>query len=235
MSRGRFNLRLLGALAIAAAATSACGGGDSSTPGALDQLAAAKDAIGNAKNAASAYKSMGDALAEMADTNVTVDPVDFRSLRELLPATLAGLPRTEATGEKTGAMGMTISKAEGQYRAESDDGSVDTPSLDVTITDMGALRGMGILGMAAWTMAEVDKETEGGFERTAKYQGHPAFEKFSSSDGYRNGNVQVLVARRFMVEIEGEHLDFDRIRSALDGIAVKRLEAMKDQGVTRAK
>lgn len=238
MSRSRSLLppaaRLVGALLVAAAAT-ACGGG-SDEPGPLDQLAAAKEALGDAGKTASAYKEMGDALAQMAadaDSNVTVEPVDFRELRDLLPAELAGLPRAEATGEKTGAMGMTVSMAEAQYRPANDDGSSSPPSLDVKITDVGAMRGMGMMGLAAWTMAEVDKETADGFERTAKYQGQPAFEKFSDSDGYRNGNVQVIVGGRFMVEVSGDNLDFDRIKGALDAIPLKKLEAMKDQGVTR--
>lgn len=233
MSRRRADIRIAAALAVALAAATACGGGDSAEPSALDKLAAAKEAIGNAGNAASAYKEMGDAMAELAaDSNVTVDPVDFRALRDLLPAELAGLPRAEATGEKTGAMGMTVSTAEAHYRVDGD-GSDSPPSLDVKITDMGALRGMGMLSMAAWTMAEVDKETADGFERTTKYEGQPAYEKFSDSDGYRNGNIQVVVARRFMVEVDGQNLDFDRIKGALEGIPIKQLEGMKDQGVNR--
>lgn len=226
--------RLVGALMIVVAAT-ACGGG-SDEPGPLDQLAAAKEALGDAGKAASAYKEMGSALAQIAenaDSNVTVEPVDFRELRDLLPANLAGLPRAEATGEKTGAVGMTISRAEAHYRAAGDDGSSAPPSLEVTITDVGAMRGMGMLGLAAWTIAEVDRETADGFERTSKYQGQPAYEKFSSSEGYRSGNVQVVVGGRFMVEVAGENLDFDRIKGALDAIPLKKLEGMKDQGVTR--
>ncbi|MHB1224165.1 MAG: hypothetical protein ACYC2G_09020 [Gemmatimonadaceae bacterium] len=226
--------RLIGTLLVAVA-TTACGGG-SDEPGPLDQLAAAKQALGDAGKTASAYKEMGNALAQIAenaDSNVTVEPVDFRELRDMLPADLAGLPRAEASGEKTGAMGMTISKAEARYAADGDDGSSSPPSLNVTITDVGAMRGMGMLGLAAWTMAEVDKETADGFERTTKYQGQPAYEKFSRSDDYRSGNIQVVVGGRFMVEVEGENLDFERIKGALDAIPLKKLEAMKDQGVTR--
>ncbi len=219
-------VRLVGALAIALAGATACGGG-SDKPGPLDQLNAAKEALGNAKNTASAYKEMGDALAQIAaDSNVTVDPVDFRALRDLLPATLAGLPRAEATGEKTGAMGMTISKAEGEYRGEGG------PSLNVTITDMGALRGMGMISMAAWTMAQVDKETADGFERTTKYDGHPAYEKFSGTESNRNGNIQVVVASRFLVEVDGNGMDFKDIKSAMESLPIKKLEGMKDEGVT---
>lgn len=229
MSRVVTNMRLVGALTVALVATTACGG-SSDKPGPLDQLAAAKEALGNAKNSVSAYKEMGDALAQIAaDSNVSVDPVDFRSLRDLLPATLAGLPRAEATGEKTGAMGMTISKAEGEYHSEEGGG----PSLDVTITDMGALRGMGMISMAAWTMAQVDEETSDGFERTTKYSGHPAYEKFSGTENRRNGNIQVVVASRFLVEVEGSGMDFKDIKSAMESLPIKKLEGMKDEGVTR--
>ncbi len=227
MSTVAARLRLVGALAIALVVATACGG-SSDKPGPMDQLAAAKEALGNAKNSVSAYKEMGDALAQIAaDSNVSVEPVDFRSLRDLLPSTLAGLPRAEATGEKTGAMGMTISKAEAEYHGDGG------PSLDVTITDMGALRGMGMISMAAWTMAQVDKETSDGFERTTKYNGHPAYEKFSGSESSRNGNIQVVVASRFLVEVEGNDMDFKDIKSALESLPIRKLAGMKDEGVTR--
>lgn len=227
MSGALTHVRLVGVLTLALFASTACGG-SSDKPGPMDQLAAAKEALGNAKNTASAYKEMGDALAQIAaDSNVTVEPVDFRSLRDLLPTTLAGLPRTEATGEKTGAMGMTISKTEAEYRGE------DGPSLDVTITDMGALRGMGMIGMAAWTMAQVDKETSDGFERTTKYDGHPAYEKFSGTESSRNGNIQVVVASRFLIEVDGSNMDFKGIKSAMESLPIKKLEGMKEEGVTR--
>lgn len=234
--RGSMSARLIGTLAVALAATAACGSAETANPAPLDQLAAARDAMGNAENVANAYKDMGATLAQMgADSNLTVEPVDFRLLRDLLPAELGGLPRAEAGGEKVGAMGMNVSKAEGRYHAGSDDGSPGSPSLTVTITDMGALRGTGMMSMAAWSMIEVDNETAAGFERTSKYKGHPAYETFNTSDGYRNGTAQVVVAARFMVVVEGDNLDFERIRSALEAMPVDRLEKMKELGVTRGR
>lgn len=62
------------------------------------------------KNAMEAIQQMADKAKEMQEKG-PVDPVDFRSLKELLPSEAAGLERTEATGEKNGAMGFSISQA----------------------------------------------------------------------------------------------------------------------------
>ena len=67
----------------------------------------------------SALKDMA-AQAEEMQKKGPVDTVDFRSLKELLPADADGLPRKEATGEKNGAAGFTISTANGKYANEDE-------------------------------------------------------------------------------------------------------------------
>src|ERR1051325_7858424 len=58
--------------------------------------------------ALSAMKEMAN-QAEELQKNGPVEAVDFRSLKELLPAEADGLARKEATGEKNGAAGFVIS------------------------------------------------------------------------------------------------------------------------------
>ncbi len=210
----------------------ACGGDDNNASP-INRLAAAGEAAGGMKEAAAAMQEMSAAMNQMsadAEAGVEVESVDFRELRELLPEQLTGLPRTEAGGEKTGAMGMTISKATGSYRGSANEKLPSnervTPNLVVTITDLGAMRGMAMMGFAAWTAAEIDKETETGHERTTTHKGHPAYEKFSSASRVPRGEIQVVVARRFVVEVAGRGVDMMQIRTALDAMDLARLEAI---------
>jgi major membrane immunogen (membrane-anchored lipoprotein) len=154
-----------------------------------------------------------------------VEVVDFRELKALLPEEVEGMKRTKAEGEKNSAMGFNVSQAEGDYQTE--DGS---NSLDIQIVDMGNMSGLAGLATWGWTIAEIDKETETGYERTTKYQGHKAFEKYDNQ--YQNGNIDVLVEGRFMVSVNGNNVPMETIKSALDDIDLGKLAAMKDFGVT---
>lgn len=147
--------------------------------------------------------------------------VDFRELKDLLPESIGDLKRTNAQGEKTGAMGFTVSKAEADYN--NDDYS---QRIDIEITDMTGATGFAGLAAWGWAMADIDKETESGYEKTTKYKEHKAFEKYNNRDQY--GSFEVLVAGRFMVSVNGNNVPMAVIKSAMDQINIGKLEAMKN-------
>ena len=147
--------------------------------------------------------------------------VDFRELKALLPESIGELKRTNAEGEKTGAMGFTISKAEADYDSED-----YSKRIDIEITDITGASGYAGLAAWGWAMADVDKETETGYEKTIKYKGHKAYEKYDKQDQY--GSVEVLVSGRFMVSVNGNNVSMDEIKSAIDQIDIGKLEAMKN-------
>jgi len=149
--------------------------------------------------------------------------VDFRELKALLPENLGDLKRTNAEGEKSGAMGFTISKAEADYNNED-----YSQRIDIEITDMTGASGFAGLAAWGWAMADIDKETESGYEKTTKYKGHKAFEKYNNE--YKDGSIEVLVSGRFMVSVNGNNVPMTAIMSAIDQIDVGKLEAMKDAG-----
>ena len=160
---------------------------------------------------------MADKAKEMQEKG-PVDPVDFRELKEMLPATAAGLERTEATGEKNGAMGFSLSQAEGKYK----DGEA---SMTVNIVDTGGVGGMAMMGMAAWAMAEVDKETATGYEKTTRIDGNKAYEKYDNER--QNGELGVLVGDRFVVTVTGRKVTMDQMMATLDDIDLGKLAKME--------
>lgn len=169
------------------------------------------------KNIEEAMKEMNKAMG--GDENV--EPVDFRELKALLPEELAGMKRTNASGQKTGAMGMKVSTAEGQYRQEG-----GTGRLDISITDLGTLQGMAMMSYAAWLNMSFDRETDTGYERTTKYEGHPAMEKFESN-GTPRAEMAVAVGQRFIINAKGHGLEMDKIKEALGHIDLDKLKDMK--------
>lgn len=226
--RSAIGLLVLGLVA----ASGACGGDDGS-----ERFSQAREAAGDFARAADAMKESAEEMAEAAREGVTVEPVDFRRLRDLLPESVAGMARENAGGETSGAMGMRISKAEATYRYDETVGSGDRRrpgSIGITITDAGALGGLGTMGIAAWAAVEIDRESDRGYERTTEHGGHPAHEKFErTGEGeLGRGEMQVMVAKRFIVEVRGSRVTMEQVKDAMGSIDLDALVEMKDEGVS---
>ncbi len=154
--------------------------------------------------------------AEKMSNGEVKEVVDAKLLKELLPEDADGMPRKEASSEKTGAMGFKISTAEGRYR--DDDSSIEVNIIDAAGT--GAL-----MGMAAWSMIEMDKENENSYEKTTKYKDNKAFEKYNTKN--KDGEMAVIVASRFIVTVKGNNVSMDKIKATLDDIDLGKLEDLK--------
>jgi len=172
-------------------------------------------------------KSMDDFVDNMKDVQKNMEEgqkyevVDFRDLKALLPESLGDLKRANAEGEKSGSMGFTISKAEADYNNED-----YSQSMNIEITDLAGASGFAGLAAWGWAMADIDKETETGYEKTTKYKGHKAYEKYDNE--YQNGSIEVLVSGRFMVSVSGTNVPMEMIKSSIDEIGFAQLESMKD-------
>jgi hypothetical protein len=173
--------------------------------------------------------NMGDAMNALgaamgaANGGKKVETVDYKVLKEMLPADLGGLKRTDATGEKTSAMGMQISNAEGRY--SNDQGA----SMTVKITDIGSMTGLAGMAAYAWSSTQIDRESDDGYEKTSSFNGYKSHEKWNKSS--KSGDISVLVGSRFVAEVTGNDVDMDAMKDALNKIDLKKLDRMKGQGV----
>ena len=170
------------------------------------------------KSAVDALQAFADKAKEMGSREA-VDPIDFRKLKELMPEKIGGMSRTEATGEKSGAMGFTVSTAHAKYKGEGDE------NIDIEIVDTGGIAGVSTMALAGWSMAEIDKETTTGYEKTTKIEGYKAFEKYDN-DG-KSGELNVLVADRFVVNVQGDHVTVDQLKGALKDLDLAKLGDLK--------
>ena len=172
-------------------------------------------------------KSVDDFVDNMKEVQKNMEEgqkyevVDFRDLKALLPESLGELKRVNAEGEKSSAMGFTISKAEAYYNNED-----YSQSMDIEITDLAGATGYAGLAAWGWAMVDIDKETESGYEKTTKYRGHKAYEKYDNE--YQNGSIEVLVSGRFMVSVSGNDVPMEMIKSSIDEIDISALESIKD-------
>lgn len=172
------------------------------------------------ENFAEGMKNLSESFTE----GKKVNPVDFRELKSLLPEQIANLKRTNASGEKSSAMGINISKAEAEYTDEQ-----KNKTIDVEITDLGNISGITAFAAYGWFNVEIDKETEEGYERTFNYKGNKAYERFNTQS--QDGEISVLVAKRFVVELRGNNVSADELKTALGMIDLNKLDSMKNIGV----
>ena len=155
-----------------------------------------------------------------------VNPVDFRELKSLLPESIGNLKRSNLEGEKVAAMGMNISHANADYRDTE-----KTLSIDIKITDLGSVSGLSGLAAYGWYMVEIDKESDTGYEKTMTYKGNKGYEKYDNQN--KDGELSILVAKRFVVEVNGNNVSMDQIKAAVDMIDIGKLESWKDVGVEK--
>jgi len=142
-----------------------------------------------------------------------VQPVDFHALKDMLPASLPGLARTDASGQSGEAMGMKGSSANATY---SDGASA---SVTLEIADLGSLSGLASL--ATRFDPKLEKETATGYERTRNLSGQLVHEQYDRQS--RSGEAAVLIGNRFAVTVRGRGVDAGQLTGALQAVDLARL------------
>lgn len=201
---------------------------------ALGKLAAAGQKMEAASKRLEAAQKSGDADAQAkamgammgaalggGDEVVALSP---ELLKPFVPATLAGLPRTDFSAEKNGALGMQVSEAHATY---SDDAS--GRSLRLEVTDMGSAK--GLMAMAGWAALQQERQTEHGYEKTYKVDGRLVHEEWDGQD--KHGEYGIVLGDRFSVKLSGNAESMDQLKAAAASINLAGLEALKAQGVKK--
>ena len=184
------------------------------------QMEAAKKSGDPNAQAAAAMAGLGAVLGG----GKKVDPIGIDQLKPFIPETFAGLAKLSSNAEKTGAMGMMVSKAQANYG----DRAQQRVSLD--ISDAGGAS--GLLGMAGWMGIQGEKEDDNGFERTKNENGRLVHEKGSKRTGGSN-EFTIVLGGRFIVSAKGHGIDLAALKSAVAGLDLAKLEGMKDIGVQK--
>jgi len=171
----------------------------------------------SAAAATAAMAAVGGALSGGRKVN----PVDFQTLKSLLPDSLPGMPRTNAEGNSQTAMGIKGSSATGTYQGEGN------LQVHVKIADIAGVS--GLVDMAGAMVQDANSESDTGYERTTTVGGRLLHEKYEKAS--KHGDITVIVAKRFAVDVEGDGVDMGALELDLAAIDLDRLESMKDEGV----
>ena len=155
-----------------------------------------------------------------ANEGEVLTAVDFRRLKALLPDNLPDLQRVDASGERMDMMGANLATAHGLYAKDGD----DETNIEIELMDLGNLSGFMRQGMVSWLGQSFHNTTTHGYTKTTERQGYPGIEEWDSER--QAGTLQLHVAGRFLVSIEGQQVTMDAIHAAADRIDLKQLEAL---------
>jgi len=149
-------------------------------------------------------------------------PIDYKKLKESLPETIAGLKRTEASGEKSGFGAMKISQAHASYAKDKEKPEAGT--IELMIIDHGANKDV-VQGIGQLLKFEIDKEGDEGFQKTLKIQEQPAMQQYTNEG--KSGTLQILVSDRYYITINTTGLSADEFKKIGDELKLKDIAALK--------
>ncbi len=175
----------------------------------------------DAANSAAAASNVLAALGGAISGNQKVDPIEFQSLKALLPGSLPGMQRTNAEGSSQTAMGIKSSSASATYQGEGG------ARVAIKIADVSGVS--GLVDMANAVVQNVNSESDSGFERTTNSDGRTLHEKYDNAS--KHGEISVIDAKRFAVEVSGDGVDMKSLEQYLAAIDFNRLDAMRSAAV----
>lgn len=214
------------AAAIAAACTFAGCSGSSEQQKAAEQLQKSSEEVQkSADNMSKGAEDMAKGLEAMAkgmanaagDSDVKpVDPVSFKELQTVMPE-VSGWEKTNPTGER---MTSPFSFSQASVTYKRGDAEIEQKIMD---------SGFNQLLFTPFTMfmaAGYEKETQDGFERSVNVAGNPGWEKWDK--GSKNGELSVVVGKRFLVQLEGHGVDdIKTLHTVLDQTDLTKLASLK--------
>ena len=173
-------------------------------------------------NQEEAMKAAMAGLGTALSGGKTVEPIGIDQLKPFVPETFAGLGKKSSSAEKTGALGLMVSKAEARYA----DGA--NRSVELEISDSGGASGW--MALAGWAGVQGEKEDQYGSEKTMKVNGRLVHER-SGKDG--RSEYDVVLGERFIVSAKGSGVDLNTLKSAVASLDLGKLESMKNVGVQK--
>ena len=202
--------QILTVMLMAALFTSACGKSEEQKQAekAAEEIKKAAETIGQAAaqagtaaaaqsttEVAKAMQGMAAALSGTGADGKPIEPVAFQTLQSHLPK-VSGWEMDEPEGERMN-MPVPFSQVETTYK--KGDARINAKIVDT---------GFAQLLVAPWSMmlaSGYSRESSSGYEKATTLSRNPAIEKWNKSS--KNGELDVLVGKRFMVTLEGHDID----------------------------
>lgn len=184
---------------ITLVASVACGKSEQqkAAEAASKQLEAAAKSAESGETAKS-LEDMGKALGALAGgaqaNQKAVEPISFKELQAAFPD-LAGWEKGKPTGER---MSSPVPFSQATVHYTKGDASIEAKLVDSGFNQL-------LIAPLSFFLAEgYEKETEDGYEKSAKVAGFPGWEKWNTES--KRGEVSAVVNKRFIMTVEGDNL-----------------------------
>lgn len=186
-----------------------------------DKTRANGDSAPAAADAQPALDAVGGLLTALGGAlggSHRVAPVDYHTLAVLLPASMPGMQRGAPSGSSKEAMGVHATSASVDFTGGGD------ARINVTISDLSGVS--GLMDLASTLAHTDDAQSANGYEKDLTIDGRPVHAKYDNVS--RRGELSVIVAKRFEVDIEGSNVEMNALRHALAQVDLGKLEAMRN-------
>lgn len=145
---------------------------------------------------------------ENSQNRTAIEPA---TLQALLPASIGGYQRSSISSSKAGP----ASHAEAVYTAGD-------KSITLKVSDIAAMGALA--GMAGAFGVESNEENADGYERTTTVDGNLTTEKWNRTSS--SGTYSTMIAKRFMIEAEGDAGSIDELKAAASRIDTGKLAGL---------
>ncbi len=193
------------------AALAACGGKKESET-VVEGETLSKNPIGFAAQMAKAGSDLQSIQAELEKMK-PVDAVSYTELLPFLPEPPSGWEGSKPKGQSNQMGDMKFSEAERDY-------TMGEKRMEVKITDWAFRQA---LYAPFFLMASFSQESTEGYNKGIKINDDPGREEYKNDS--KNGDLSVLVGKRFLVSVKGNGIEAAELRQWWDRIDTKGLRA----------
>ena len=166
---------------------------------------------------AAAGKAMSEMMGAVMGTGQGGQPFAPETLQTFVPAKVGAMERTAIEARSDSAMGMTFSSVTSEFRNEAG-------RVEVKVQDIGAMPTL-MMAMGAWAQSTVSRETQDEVEKVYKKDGVAIKEEYRK-DGSR-AEMTMMLANGVMIEVTGDNVNMDGVRSAMNALDVKGLSGLQ--------
>ena len=166
---------------------------------------------------AAAGKAMSEMMGAVMGTGQGGQPFAPETLQTFVPAKVGAMERTAIEARSDSAMGMTFSSVTSEFRNEAG-------RVEVKVQDIGAMPTL-MMAMGAWAQSTVSRETQDEVEKVYKKDGVAIKEEYRK-DGSR-AEMSMMLANGVMIEVTGDNVNMDGVRSAMGALDVKGLSGLQ--------
>jgi Yip1 domain len=170
-------------------------------------------------DSAAAGKAMSEMMGAALGGGQGGKPFAPDTLQGFLPAKLGAMERTAIEARSDNAMGMTFSSVTSEFRN-------DAGRVEVKVQDIGAMPALA-MAMGAWAQSTVNRETQDEVEKVYQRDGASIKEEYRK-DGSR-AEMSMMLGNGVMIEVTGDNVNMDGVRSAMAALDVKGLAGLKRQ------